>query len=324
MAKTMFLSFEQPIAELNAKIEELRLVQGDSSVDISEELSQLEEKSRQLIEEIYAGLTPWQVSQIARHPNRPYTLDYIQEIFTDFRELHGDRAFADDPAIVGGLARLDGMPCVVIGHQKGRDIKERSFRNFGMPRPEGYRKALRLMHTAEKFGLPVFTFIDTPGAFPGIDAEERGQSEAIGRNLYEMAEIKVPLIAIVIGEGGSGGVLAIAVADVVQMLQNAVYSVISPEGCASILWKTAERANEAAEALGLTAQRLKGIGLIDRIIAEPVGGAHRNLKETAATLKQALLEAYEKLKDIPTEELLAARQEKWLNFGKFSDTVSVA
>ncbi|MBR7069696.1 MAG: acetyl-CoA carboxylase carboxyltransferase subunit alpha [Oxalobacter sp.] len=320
----MFLSFEQPIAELNAKIEELRLVQGDSSVDISEELSQLEEKSRQLIEEIYAGLTPWQVSQIARHPNRPYTLDYIQEIFTDFRELHGDRAFADDPAIVGGLARLDGMPCVVIGHQKGRDIKERSFRNFGMPRPEGYRKALRLMHTAEKFGLPVFTFIDTPGAFPGIDAEERGQSEAIGRNLYEMAEIKVPLIATVIGEGGSGGALAIAVADVVQMLQNAVYSVISPEGCASILWKTAERANEAAEALGLTAQRLKGIGLIDRIIAEPVGGAHRNLKETAATLKQALLEAYEKLKDIPTEELLAARQEKWLNFGKFSDTVSVA
>ncbi len=324
MAKTMFLSFEQPIAELNAKIEELRLVQGDSSVDISEELSQLEEKSRQLIEEIYAGLTPWQVSQIARHPNRPYTLDYIQEIFTDFRELHGDRAFADDPAIVGGLARLDGMPCVVIGHQKGRDIKERSFRNFGMPRPEGYRKALRLMHTAEKFGLPVFTFIDTPGAFPGIDAEERGQSEAIGRNLYEMAEIKVPLIATVIGEGGSGGALAIAVADVVQMLQNAVYSVISPEGCASILWKTAERANEAAEALGLTAQRLKEIGLIDRIIAEPVGGAHRNLKETAATLKQALLEAYEKLKDIPTEELLAARQEKWLNFGKFSDTVSVA
>lgn len=324
MAKTMFLSFEQPIAELNAKIEELRLVQGDSSVDISEELRQLEEKSRQLIEEIYAGLTPWQVSQIARHPNRPYTLDYIQEIFTDFRELHGDRAFADDPAIVGGLARLDGMPCVVIGHQKGRDIKERSFRNFGMPRPEGYRKALRLMHTAEKFGLPVFTFIDTPGAFPGIDAEERGQSEAIGRNLYEMAEIKVPLIATVIGEGGSGGALAIAVADVVQMLQNAVYSVISPEGCASILWKTAERANEAAEALGLTAQRLKEIGLIDRIIAEPVGGAHRNLKETAATLKQALLEAYEKLKEIPTEELLAARQEKWLNFGKFSDTVSVA
>ncbi len=324
MAKTMFLSFEQPIAELNAKIEELRLVQGDSSVDISEELSQLEEKSRQLIEEIYAGLTPWQVSQIARHPNRPYTLDYIQEIFTDFRELHGDRAFADDPAIVGGLARLDGMPCVVIGHQKGRDIKERSFRNFGMPRPEGYRKALRLMHTAEKFGLRVFTLIDTPGAFPGIDAEERGQSEAIGRNLYEMAEIKVPLIATVIGEGGSGGALAIAVADVVQMLQNAVYSVISPEGCASILWKTAERANEAAEALGLTAQRLKDIGLIDRIIAEPVGGAHRNLKETAATLKQALLEAYEKLKDIPTEELLAARQEKWLNFGKFSDTVSVA
>ncbi|MGN0917634.1 MAG: acetyl-CoA carboxylase carboxyltransferase subunit alpha [Oxalobacter sp.] len=324
MAKTMFLSFEQPIAELNAKIEELRLVQGDASVDISEEIIRLEEKHRQLIEEIYAGLTPWQVSQIARHPNRPYTLDYIQEIFTDFRELHGDRAFADDPAIVGGLARLDGIPCVVIGHQKGRDIKERSFRNFGMPRPEGYRKALRLMHTAEKFGLPVFTFVDTPGAFPGIDAEERGQSEAIGRNLYEMAEIKVPLVATVIGEGGSGGALAIAVADVVQMLQNAVYSVISPEGCASILWKTAERANEAAEALGLTAQRLKEIGLIDRIIEEPMGGAHRNLKEMAGTLKQALLDAYVKLKDVPVDELLAARQEKWLNFGKFSDTISVA
>ena len=324
MAKTMFLSFEQPIAELNAKIEELRLVQGDSSVDISEEIRQLEEKHRQLIEDTYAGLTPWQVSQIARHPNRPYTLDYIQEIFTDFRELHGDRAFADDPAIVGGLARLDGMPCMVIGHQKGRDIKERSFRNFGMPRPEGYRKALRLMHTAEKFGLPVFTFVDTPGAFPGIDAEERGQSEAIGRNLYEMAEIKVPLVATVIGEGGSGGALAIAVADVVQMLENAIYSVISPEGCASILWKTAERANEAAEALGLTAKRLKEIGLIDRIIQEPAGGAHRNMTETAARIKVSLIEAYERLKDVPADALLAARQEKWLNFGKFSDTVSVA
>lgn len=324
MAKTMFLSFEQPIAELNAKIEELRLVQGDSSVDISEEISKLEEKCRQLTEEVYAGLTPWQVSQIARHPNRPYTLDYIQEIFTDFHELHGDRAFADDPAIVGGLARLEGMPCVVIGHQKGRDIKERSFRNFGMPRPEGYRKALRLMHTAEKFGLPIFTFVDTPGAFPGIDAEERGQSEAIGRNLYEMAKLKVPIVATVIGEGGSGGALAIAVADIVQMLQNSVYSVISPEGCASILWKTAERANEAAEALGLTAQRLKEIGMIDRIIEEPMGGAHRNMKAMAAILKQTLLEGYDQLKDMPIAELLAARQEKWLNFGKFSDTVSVA
>lgn len=324
MAKTMFLSFEQPIAELNAKIEELRLVQGDSSVDISEEITKLEEKARQLTEDIYANLSPWQVSQIARHPNRPYTLDYIAEIFTDFHELHGDRAFADDPAIVGGLARLDGIPCVVIGHQKGRDIKERNFRNFGMPRPEGYRKALRLMHTAEKFGLPIFTFVDTPGAFPGIDAEERGQSEAIGRNLYEMAELKVPVIATVIGEGGSGGALAIAVADVIQMLQNSVYSVISPEGCASILWKTAERANEAAEALGLTADRLKEIGMIDRIVDEPKGGAHRNMPEMAATLKKTLLEAYDKLKDVPVEELLAARQEKWLNFGKFSDTVSVA
>ncbi len=325
MAKTVFLSFEQPIAELNAKIEELRLVQGDSSsIDISEEIHRLEEKYRQLIEEIYTGLSSWQVSQIARHPGRPYTLDYIQEIFTDFYELHGDRAFADDPAIVGGLARLDGVPCVVIGHQKGRDIKERSFRNFGMPRPEGYRKALRLMHIAEKFGLPIFTFVDTPGAFPGIDAEERGQSEAIGRNLYEMAEIKVPVVATIIGEGGSGGALAIAVADVVQMLQNAIYSVISPEGCASILWKTAERASEAAEALGLTAQRLKEIGLIDRIIEEPMGGAHRDLKEVAKTLKQTLLEAYVKLKDVPVDELLAARQEKWLGFGKFSDTISVA
>ncbi len=324
MAKTMFLSFEQPIAELNAKIEELRLVQGDSSVDISEEIAKLEDKARQLTEDIYADLSPWQVSQVARHPNRPYTLDYIAEIFTDFRELHGDRAFADDPAIVGGLARLDGIPCVVIGHQKGRDIKERNFRNFGMPRPEGYRKAMRLMHTAEKFGLPIFTFVDTPGAFPGIDAEERGQSEAIGRNLYEMAELKVPVIATVIGEGGSGGALAIAVADVIQMLQNSVYSVISPEGCASILWKTAERANEAAEALGLTAERLKELGMIDRIVAEPKGGAHRNMTEMAATLKQTLLEAYAKLKDVPVEELLAARQEKWLNFGKFSDTVSVA
>ncbi len=321
MAKTMFLSFEQPIAELNAKIEELRLVQGDSSLDISDEIAKLEEKARQLTKDIYAGLTPWQVSQIARHPNRPYTLDYIAEIFTDFHELHGDRAFADDPAIVG---RLDGIPCVVIGHQKGRDIKERNFRNFGMPRPEGYRKALRLMHTAEKFGLPIFTFVDTPGAFPGIDAEERGQSEAIGRNLYEMAELKVPVIATVIGEGGSGGALAIAVADVIQMLQNSVYSVISPEGCASILWKTAERANEAAEALGLTAERLKEIGMIDRIVEEPQGGAHRNMPEMAAILKKTLLEAYDKLKDVPVDELLAARQAKWLNFGKFSDTVSVA
>ena len=246
MAKTTFLSFEQPIAELDAKIEDLRNVQDDSAVDIPDEIAKLAQKSRQLTKDIYSKLTPWQVSQIARHPNRPYTLDYIKGIFTDFHELHGDRAFADDPAIVGGLARFNGMPCVVMGHQKGRDIKERSFRNFGMPRPEGYSKALRLMRLAEKFNLPIFSFVDTPGAFPGIDAEERGQSEAIGRNLFAMADLKVPIIATIIGEGGSGGALAIAVADTVQMLQYSVYSVISPECCASILWKTAERANEAA------------------------------------------------------------------------------
>ena len=320
VAKTTFLSFEQPIAELDAKIEELRCVQDDSAVDISDEITKLAQKSKQLTREIYSKLTPWQVSQIARHPNRPYTLDYINEIFTDFHELHGDRSFADDPAIVGGLARFDGMPCVVMGHQKGRDVKERSFRNFGMPRPEGYRKALRLMRMAEKFGLPIFTFVDTPGAFPGIDAEERGQSEAIGRNLFVMADLKVPIIATIIGEGGSGGALAIAVADTVQMLQYSVYSVISPEGCASILWKTAERANEAAEALGLTAQRLKEIGMIDKIIDEPLGGAHRDMKGMAAVLKRALAESYRQLENIPLPELLAARREKWLNYGKFRDT----
>lgn len=320
MAKTTFLSFEQPIAELDAKIEDLRNVQDDSAVDISDEIAKLAQKSRQLTKDIYSKLTPWQVSQIARHPNRPYTLDYINGIFTDFHELHGDRAFADDPAIVGGLARFDGMPCIVMGHQKGRDVKERSFRNFGMPRPEGYRKALRLMRMAEKFNLPIFTFVDTPGAFPGIDAEERGQSEAIGRNLFAMADLKVPIIATIIGEGGSGGALAIAVADTVQMLQYSVYSVISPEGCASILWKTAERANEAAEALGLTAKRLKEIGMIDRIIEEPLGGAHRDLKGMIAILKQALAESYEQLKDVPIDDLLEARREKWLNYGKFKDT----
>ena len=320
MAKTTFLSFEQPIAELDAKIEDLRNVQDDSAVDISDEIAKLAQKSRQLTKDIYSKLTPWQVSQIARHPNRPYTLDYINGIFTDFHELHGDRAFADDPAIVGGLARFNGMPCIVMGHQKGRDVKERSFRNFGMPRPEGYRKALRLMRMAEKFNLPIFTFVDTPGAFPGIDAEERGQSEAIGRNLFAMADLKVPIIATIIGEGGSGGALAIAVADTVQMLQYSVYSVISPEGCASILWKTAERANEAAEALGLTAQRLKEIGMIDRIIEEPLGGAHRDLKGMIAILKQALAESYEQLKDVPIDDLLEARREKWLNYGKFKDT----
>src|SRR6058998_408268 len=266
--KQTFLDFEQPIADLQAKIDELRYVHEDSAVDISDEINRLQKKSQQLTKEIYSKLTAWQIAQVARHPQRPYTLDYISGMFTDFHELHGDRTYADDPAIVGGLARFNGQPCMVIGHQKGRDTKERALRNFGMPKPEGYRKAMRLMKVAEKFGLPIFTFVDTPGAFPGIDAEERGQSEAIGHNLYVMAELKVPLIATIIGEGGSGGALAIAVGDAVLMLQYATYSVISPEGCASILWKTSERAADAADALGLTAHRLKAIGLIDKIVSE--------------------------------------------------------
>lgn len=289
--KTTFLDFEQPIAELEAKIEELRFVQDDSAVDISEEIERLSKKSQQLTKDLYANLSPWQVSQIARHPQRPYTLDYVAELFTDFHELHGDRAFADDLSIVGGLARFGGHPCMVIGHQKGRDTKERAARNFGMPRPEGYRKAERLMRLAEKFGLPIFTFVDTPGAYPGIGAEERGQSEAIGRNLYVMAELKTPIITTVIGEGGSGGALAIAVADTVMMLQFSTYSVISPEGCASILWKSAAKAPEAAEALGLTAHRLKALGLIDKIINEPLGGAHRDPKGMAALLRRALADS---------------------------------
>src|SRR5512134_1147878 len=276
MPKTTFLDFEQPIAELESKIEELRFVQDDSAVDISEEIERLQKKSQGLLKEIYAKLTPWQVSQLARHPQRPYTLDYVGEMFTDFHELHGDRSFADDLSIIGGLARFNGETCMVIGHQKGRDTKERSLRNFGMSKPEGYRKALRLMKLAEKFGVPVFTFVDTPGAYPGIDAEERGQSEAIGHNLYEMSQLKVPIITTIIGEGGSGGALAIAVGDTVLMLQYATYSVISPEGCASILWKSADFAEEAAETLGITATRLKALGLIDRILSEPLGGAHRD------------------------------------------------
>jgi len=314
-----FLSFEQPIAELDSKIEELRFVHEDSAVDISEEISRLAKKSQQLMKEIYSKLTPWQVSQIARHPQRPYTLDYINEIFTDFHELHGDRTFADDKSIVGGLARFNGQACIVIGHQKGRDTKERGYRNFGMPRPEGYRKALRLMKLAEKFNIPVFTFVDTPGAFPGIDAEERGQSEAIGRNLYAMAELKVPIISTIIGEGGSGGALAIAVADTVLMLQYSVYSVISPEGCASILWKTAERASEAAEALGLTAHRLKAMNMIDKIVNEPLGGAHRDPRQMAVLLKRALADALRQFQGISTGDLLKARHEKWMNYGEFRD-----
>ncbi|CAG9172742.1 acetyl-CoA carboxylase carboxyltransferase subunit alpha [Cupriavidus respiraculi] len=318
--KTTFLDFEQPIAELEAKIEELRFVQDDSAVDISEEISRLAGKSQQLTKDIYANLTPWQVAQIARHPQRPYTLDYVREIFTDFHELHGDRAFADDLSIVGGMARFNGQACMVIGHQKGRDTKERALRNFGMSKPEGYRKAKRLMELADKFGLPIFTFVDTPGAFPGIDAEERGQSEAIGHNLYVMSGLKVPLIATIIGEGGSGGALAIAVGDVVQMLQFATYAVISPEGCASILWKTAEKAPEAAEALGLTAHRLKALGLIDKIVNEPLGGAHRDPKGMAAMLKRSLAESLRQFQGMNVKELQARRLERLLAYGKFKET----
>jgi len=320
MSKRHFLEFEQPIAELETKIEELRYVQNESAVDISEEIDRLDKKSLQLTKDIYSSLTPWQVTQIARHPQRPYTLDYANEIFTDFVELHGDRAFADDASIVGGLARFNGQSCMVIGHQKGRDTKERGLRNFGMPRPEGYRKALRLMKTAEKFGLPVFTFVDTPGAYPGIGAEERGQSEAIGRNIYEMSQLQVPIITTIIGEGGSGGALAISVADQVVMLQFSIYSVISPEGCASILWKTAERASDAAEALGITAHRLKALGVIDKIINEPVGGAHRDPKHMSAQLKRGLADALRQVADLDTKALLKRRYERLMAYGRFTDT----
>ncbi len=314
--KISFLDFEQQIADLDGKIETLRFAQDDSAVDISEEIGRLEKKSQILTKEIYAKLSPWQISQVARHPQRPFTLDYIRLIFTDFEELHGDRAFADDHAIVGGLGRFNGQPVMVIGHQKGTDTKEKIYRNFGMPRPEGYRKALRLMRLAEKFGIPVMTFIDTPGAYPGIDAEERGQSEAIGRNLYVMAELKVPIIVTVIGEGGSGGALAIGVGDVVQMLQYSTYAVISPEGCASILWKSAEKASEAAEIMGITSSRLKTLGLIDRIVAEPLGGAHRDHAAMAVNLKKALQDALKQLDPLSTQELLAARFARLMAYGR--------
>jgi len=317
--KTTFLDFEQPIAELEQRIEELRFVQDDSAVDISEEIARLTKKSQSLTKDIYGKLSPWQVAQVARHPQRPYTLDYIGMLFTHFEELHGDRMFADDASIVGGLARFNGEPCMVIGHQKGRDTKEKILRNFGMPKPEGYRKALRLMRLAEKFRLPVFTFVDTPGAYPGIDAEERGQSEAIGRNLYAMAGLKTPIIVSVIGEGGSGGALAIAVGDVVLMLQYATYSVISPEGCASILWRSADKAPEAAEALGITAGRLKTLGLIDKIVNEPLGGAHRDPQATAASLKKALTEAVKQLQGKKAKELVEERLERLMEHGKFRD-----
>lgn len=319
MSKRTFLDFEQPIAELENKIEELRYVQTESAVDISEEIDQLSKKSLQLTKDIYASLTPWKITKIARHPERPYTLDYVRECFTDFVELHGDRHFADDASIVGGLARFNGSACMVIGHQKGRDTKERAQRNFGMTRPEGYRKALRLMQMAEKFKLPVFTFVDTPGAFPGIDAEERGQSEAIGRNLYVMAELNVPVIATIIGEGGSGGALAIAVADTVLMLQFSTYAVISPEGCASILWKSAAKAPEAAEALGLVAHRLKALGLIDKIVNEPLGGAHRDPKAMAALLRRALSDSLRQFQGMSTQDLRARRMERLMGYGKYKE-----
>jgi len=318
--KTTFLEFEQPIAELETRIEELRFVQDDSAVDISEEIQRLTKRSQTLTKDIYGKLTPWQVAQVARHPQRPFTLDYIQALFTNFEELHGDRTFSDDASIVGGLARFNGAACVVLGHQKGRDTKEKIARNFGMPKPEGYRKALRLMKLAEKFALPVFTFVDTPGAFPGIDAEERGQSEAIGRNLFEMARLGSPIIITVIGEGGSGGALAIAVGDVILMLQYATYSVISPEGCASILWRSAEMAPDAAEALGITANRLKTLGLVDKIVPEPLGGAHRDPQAAAQALKKALAEALKQVEDKKPRELVEERLERLMSHGKFKET----
>lgn len=321
MAKQVFLDFEKQIEELQNKIEELREMQDKDKarLDLTAEIAQLQQKTEELLKKTYAELSPWQTSLVARHPQRPYMLDYIDMVFTDFHELHGDRAYADDPSIVGGLARLAGSPVVVIGHQKGRDTKERMQRNFGMSRPEGYRKALRLMKLAEKFSLPIFTFIDTPGAYPGIGAEERGQSEAIGRNLYEMSHLKTPIIATVIGEGGSGGALAIAVADMVNILQYSVYSVISPEGCASILWKDAARASEAAQALGLTADRLRELGLVDRVLSEPLGGAHRDPQLMGASLKKTLTDQMRHFQAMGTDELVSRRLERILAYGKFEE-----
>jgi acetyl-CoA carboxylase carboxyl transferase subunit alpha len=317
--KVTFLDFEQSVAELEAQIEQLRFVQDDSALDISEEIGRLQKKSQTLTKDIYAKLTSWQISQVSRHPQRPYTLDYIQHLFTDFEELHGDRSYADDAAIVGGLARFNGQSVMVIGHQKGRDTKERQYRNFGMPRPEGYRKAMRLMRLAEKFEIPIMTFIDTPGAYPGVGAEERGQSEAIGKNLYVMAELRVPMICTVIGEGGSGGALAIAIGDALLMLQYATYSVISPEGCASILWKSANKAADAAETLGITATRLKALGLVDKIVSEPLGGAHRDYPAMMQTLKKVLHESLKQAQTLPMNELLQVRFNRLMSYGKFKE-----
>lgn len=314
-----YLDFEQPIAELEAKIEALRYASEDSEININAEIQRLQAKSRKLTESVFASLTPWQISQIARHPRRPYTLDYIERIFTDFQELHGDRLFADDAAIIGGLARLDGRPVVVIGQQKGRDTREKVERNFGMPRPEGYRKALRLMRLAERFELPVITLIDTPGAYPGVGAEERGQSAAIARNLYVMAKLRTPIVSVVIGEGGSGGALAIGVCDRLLMLQYATYSVISPEGCASILWRSAEKADVAARAMAITAPRLKRFGLIDEIVAEPLGGAHRDPEAMARTLGATLVAVTDELRAISVENLVAKRTARLMQYGRFDE-----
>ncbi len=310
-----FLDFEQPIADLQAKIEELRLVGNDNALNISDEISRLQDKSSTLTETIFGNLSSWQISQLSRHPRRPYTLDYIEHIFTEFDELHGDRHFSDDAAIVGGTARLDGQPVMIIGHQKGREVREKVRRNFGMPRPEGYRKACRLMEMAERFKLPILTFIDTPGAYPGIDAEERNQSEAIAWNLRVMARLKTPIIATVIGEGGSGGALAIGVCDQLNMLQYSTYSVISPEGCASILWKTAEKAPDAAEAMGITAERLKGLGIVDKVIAEPLGGAHRDPAAAAESIRQELVAQLQSLHKLDTAKLLERRYERLMSYG---------
>ena len=314
-----FLDFEKPIAELEAKIEELRFVENDQEIDVNKEIIALKKRSRDLTESIFSSLTPWQISQVSRHPRRPYTRDYIERIFIDFEELHGERYFADDPAIITGIGRLAGHSVVIIGHQKGRDTKERIKRNYGMPKPEGYRKALRVMRLAERFSMPVLTFIDTPGAYPGIEAEERGQSEAIARNLLVMSELQTPIISTVIGEGGSGGALAIGVADHLLMLQYSTYSVISPEGCASILWKSADKAQEAAQSLGIDAPKLKELGLIDRIIDEPLGGAHRDFDEIARRVKLILIEELEKLSATPVSQIVNQRQKKLRKIGKFEE-----
>ncbi|MEJ2159355.1 MAG: acetyl-CoA carboxylase carboxyltransferase subunit alpha [Chromatiales bacterium] len=314
-----FLDFEQPIAELEAKIDELRFVGDDSEVNLSEEIGRLQAKSRTLTESIFKNLNPWQIAQLARHPQRPYTLDYVGSVFSDFQELHGDRMFRDDPAMVGGMARLEGKPVMVIGHQKGRDTKERVYRNYGMPRPEGYRKALRLMRLAERFSIPIVTLIDTPGAYPGVGAEERGQSEAIARNLYSMAELRTPIVSVVIGEGGSGGALAVGVCDRLIMLQFSIYSVISPEGCASILWKSADKAETAAEAMGVTAERLFELGLVDEVLTEPLGGAHRGPEAMAEVLKNALVTALAAVENTPIEAVLEKRAERLRKIGSFKE-----